>query len=741
MATRAPANRLTSSLLLKFLLLLLLVIVPISLVVGIFNYTTAGNLLKEKVQTQQLVWVNAHRDALATELIQEGERLNDLATQPFIRAGLMTFIASNETLTNTAQMWNNSGENGVLRYTYVNNELSNQLSDYRQRFPNRAFVLLGSAGGALVGVTTLRWPEYDLRKFSWWPKLDSNQVAPISLTEPQSIPQIGDNLILVIVTVTDSANDNKPLGVLVVGLPVDQIVTPILTTRDLNFGDRTWLINSQGKALAVYEVTSIFNGASQISNPTDAGSLPTSWMAQIKPLANGGSVEVNHQSDSDPPDSVFAFTPLLRNVGYAQNDPVAIAAVNQLNWTVVRSAPQSLAYADLNTTLIALAVGIALTFIAIVAVVIGIVRLLLLRPIRRMERAMGAVAHGDFAARVGGTGSDELGRLGNRFNTMVTDLDTLLQERERRQQEQQMIGTRLQGSANELQGSVVQQNEYAMQQAAALAQISATFGQLSRSATRIAQYSQQVAEAADVLHDEQHEGNVALQQTRAVLGQLRSDSESLGVIAESLNRGSSAISGVIEELNNIADETKLLALNAAIEASGAGVAGQRFSVIASEVQALADQSNAAAQAAQQSLSEVQENINEAVASIQRELQAIGDGVQQSARLEMLMHTISDTINKLNQSAVVIQQDTKQQREGSVSVAGAIESLASASQQLAQRSAVITNEAGELSRLAHRLNAQAGRSNGSGDQPKPPLTSVTKSNVANPEAQSFTQARR
>ena len=221
-----------------------------------------------------------------------------------------------------------------------------------------------------------------------------------------------------------------------------------------------------------------------------------------------------------------------------------------------------------------------------------------------------------------------------------------------------------------------------------------------------------------MLQDEQHEGDIALQQTREVLGRLREDSESLEVIADSLTRSSTAIGEVMEELNNIADETKLLALNAAIEAGGAGASGRRFAVIANEVQALADQSNTASEAAQQSLTEVQENIIAAVASIQRELQAIGEGVQQSARLESLMHTISDTITKLNQSTGIIQQDTKQQREGSVNAAGTIESLASASQQLAQRSTVITNEAVELSNLAKRLNlaaSQNGHQDGSSNK--------------------------
>ena len=713
MIAPVAANRFTASLLLKFLLLLLLVIVPISAIVGIFNYQQAGALLKDKVQNDQRVWTLSQRDALATELIQEGERLEQLGSEDIIHSSLMFNAASGDIITDTAALWQNSGENGVLRYSYVNSQLGQSLSDYRQRFPNRDFVLLANPSGALAGVTTLRWPTYDLRQFSWWPRTtNSTAIAlPIAFTEPQSIANIGDNLIIIITAVPDTQQSGRVAGYLIVGLSADQIATPILTSGDLAVGERTWLVNKDGAVLALYEVTSQVPGrAPEISTVSNVKSLPQSWFDQIKnnPSASGGSVETTQEGGNEA--SVFSYAPLQRSIGYTQNDPAVIEAVNQLGWTVVRSAPQSIAYANLNSQLIALVLGTALTFVAIFVVLLLTVGFLLLRPIRYMDRAMGAVAHGDFSARVPRASSDELGRLGQRFNQMVGDLDTLLQERERNQREQQLVSERLQSSASELQGSVAQQKEFAVQQATALAEISATFGQLSRSATRIAQSSQQVAEAADVLQDEQHEGDIALQQTQAVLGRLREDSEGLEVIADSLTRSSTAISEVMEELNNIADETKLLALNAAIEAGGAGASGRRFAVIASEVQALADQSNTASEAAQQSLTEVQENIISAVASIQRELQAIGEGVQQSARLESLMHTISDTITKLNQSAGIIQQDTKQQREGSVNAASTIESLASASQQLAQRSTVITNEAVELSHLAQRLN-QAASQNG------------------------------
>ncbi len=352
MTNPVAANRLTASLLLKFLLLLLLVIVPISTLVGIFNYQQAGALLKDKVQNDQRVWAVSQRDALATELIQEGERLEELGNEDLVHSSLMFDSASGDIITNTAALWQNSGENGVLRYSYVNSQLSLSLADYRQRFPNRAFVLLASPGGALFGVTTLSWSEYDLRKFAWWPRTNSaNAIAlPSSFTEPQVISHVGDNLILVIVAVPDNQQSGRAAGYLIVGLNAEQIATPILTSGDLAVGERTWLVNKAGAALALYEVTGHLAGeALQISTFSNVTRLPSSWFSQIKPdpACNGGSAET--QQDGSNEASVFSYAPIYRSMGYTQNDPAAIEAINQLGWTVVRSAPQSVAYATLNS--------------------------------------------------------------------------------------------------------------------------------------------------------------------------------------------------------------------------------------------------------------------------------------------------------------------------------------------------------------------------------------------------------
>ncbi len=690
-----------SSLFPRFLLLLLVATVPIFALTGIYNYQTASNRLKQEVQKGQQTWVNSRSDVLVSQLVAEGERLEAFADDSKVQQSLQAAVPNSAAITATAKLWQQSGPQGKMRYDYVNNSAGDALSIYARRYANRSFVALADRSGALLGTSNRFWPEFDLSKFAWWPTFSSSQ--GIVITQPQNIAGIGNNQVLIVYYFPQDSDLGRAAGVLVVGLDFTQIMNSLFTTQSadqqLPANESAWLTTDLGNVLSSIN-----------SNVTQ---LPSAWISTFVFDVNGNNVSPNVNGSSEvgvdekgrPEDFVFAYTQLERLTSYSQNDPTVVLAVNQLNWVLIRGTPQGIAYAGLEDQLTALVLGSVLLLLAVVVVVVIISRLLLLRPIRNMDRAISAVAKGDLSMRVPGHGSDELSLLGQKFNNMVNSLEQLTREREQRQRQQQVAGMALQGSATELQSSAVEQNSFIAQQATTLAEIAATFKELTRSSYFIAQNSQLVAEAANSLHSEQQQGNYALRQTQEVLGNLRADSENLETLARSLAQGSTAISEVIEELNNIADETKLLSLNAAIEASVEGAAGKRFAVVAEEVRALADQANTASERAQQSLTEVQGYISEVVTAIQRELVAISEGVQQSARLEILMQAITDAISKLEGSVNIIEQGTRQQRDGSATATNAIDNLAAASQQLVAQSSSVANEATKLKALSSRLQTE------------------------------------
>ena len=100
------------------------------------------------------------------------------------------------------------------------------------------------------------------------------------------------------------------------------------------------------------------------------------------------------------------------------------------------------------------------------------------------------------------------------------------------------------------------------------------------------------------------------------------------------------IGDVTTLIKRIAQQTNLLALNATIEAASAGDAGKGFAVVANEIKELARQSAQAAEDIASRIEGAQTNTEEAV---------------------KVIDDISDIINKMNESSLVITKSVEQQK--------------------------------------------------------------------------------
>lgn len=114
---------------------------------------------------------------------------------------------------------------------------------------------------------------------------------------------------------------------------------------------------------------------------------------------------------------------------------------------------------------------------------------------------------------------------------------------------------------------------------------------LERNQTDLQKVANQMEEVEKISNTGVSLSTEALQNIRAVLGDLRQQIDMTSTIettANQLQERSSEISDVVKFINSIAEQTNLLALNAAIEAARAGEAGRGFSVVADEVRSLAE---------------------------------------------------------------------------------------------------------------------------------------------------------
>jgi methyl-accepting chemotaxis protein len=220
----------------------------------------------------------------------------------------------------------------------------------------------------------------------------------------------------------------------------------------------------------------------------------------------------------------------------------------------------------------------------------------LMKPIRRIIRAIRSLSDGDLGSRSGIDGRNEVGEIGvnlDRFIETIAGVVGSVKE----------ISSRLAESSGEMSDSAAMVTDHVQKQAAAAEEIMATVEELSSGLenvsagaagqfTSIEKLTALIRSLSEVITDMGVQVREALVLTGDIAEKAKAGSESLGA----MNRSMSAIGGRTREMTDIvgiiggiSEQVNLLALNAAIEAARAGDAGRGFAVVADEISKLADQ--------------------------------------------------------------------------------------------------------------------------------------------------------
>lgn len=293
----------------------------------------------------------------------------------------------------------------------------------------------------------------------------------------------------------------------------------------------------------------------------------------------------------------------------------------------------------------------------------------------RLEATMQRISQGDLtvefwvdATDVEVLSGDELGRLGEVFNTMLARL-------------------RVTGEA--VNGMVAGLREMVAQAAAVSAHVSdgsealagasgdaaRAAGEVAGSITSVAensgsqaQTSEAVASALSVIVEEigvtqravGAVGTAAREATERsergriqiedAVGSVRAITQSVGEAASTvggLDQASAQVVEIVELIRSIAEQTNLLALNAAIEAARAGDVGRGFAVVAAEVKALAEESAASTEQIGDIVERMRSSVSETVSAIEtgRDLAETGAGV---------VYAVGSVFDEISESVATIQ---------------------------------------------------------------------------------------
>lgn len=396
--------------------------------------------------------------------------------------------------------------------------------------------------------------------------------------------------------------------------------------------------------------------------------------------------------------------------------------LDRTDWVVYVTAPVEEATSKLSYLAILsfVTAGIVLIFTIIIVIIFSS---RLVRPIQTMSNLTSSVAGGDLTLKVDHQSKDEVGRLGQNFNTMIKSMQSILLKING-------VTEHVRNSSATLVESSEETKLSAEQVATAINELATGTADIANSVTSVTDKVQYMTEtlkelsqfADEVNHtsleskDLSEKGELLINEAIKTISEANKQVQETADIIKLVDKRSSEIGNVINMITSIAEQTNLLALNASIEAARAGDAGRGFAVVAEEVRKLATETSTSADKIAKMIRETQSESHRAVRSIEQGLEVVEDGMEKViqsgdafTKISENVIEVSDQTTKINTSIQNLDEISAAISEdmGSISAvteqssAGA-EQVSAASEQQAASAVHISNDAIELSKLSREL---------------------------------------
>jgi twitching motility protein PilJ len=431
--------------------------------------------------------------------------------------------------------------------------------------------------------------------------------------------------------------------------------------------------------------------------------------------------------------------------------------VGEEGWMLAMAVDKSEIVAPVNKVVLLIAIIAAVSFGVLSAVIWGISRFIIVRPIRSIMNLFSEIGMGNFEARATVITRDEIGEMATSLNAMLDNTLVLIQSREERDAIQNSIMRLLDEISGLAEGDLTRRAVVTAEVTGAIADSFNTMAEqlsgvvknvkkatlevthVSRdanaSSTQLAKASEiqakQVARTIEAINDmagsirqvaenavrsasvsEQSTANAragaeAVQNTNKAMAEIRKNVQETARSIKRLGESSKEIGNIVQLINDIADRTSILALNASIQAAMAGDAGRGFAVVAEEVQRLAERSTNATKQIDTLIKNIQGEINEAGSSMEESIRRVVEGSTLANDAHNKLQEIETVSNKLAEITQSISTAATQQAKFSEKITMTMEEMGKVSARNLSASQQTTRAINQLTKTTKGLAASVG----------------------------------
>ncbi|MCM3722627.1 methyl-accepting chemotaxis protein [Solibacillus isronensis] len=362
-----------------------------------------------------------------------------------------------------------------------------------------------------------------------------------------------------------------------------------------------------------------------------------------------------------------------------------------------------------------LVAGIALAISVLIGVLVMIyIRKTIISPLNGIVNEANLIAAGDLSQQdILVKTKDEIGQLGNAFNSMKNNLSNLIKNIQVNSEQVNAAAQELSASTEEI-SATTEDVTVRVNDTAERAQISAhASNESARAMEETAAGVQRIAESTQKLLGNSvdatqtaKDGGQIIYDAQQQMSIISSSTNSVNALVQKLAQQTEEINNISQLITSITDQTNLLALNAAIEAARAGEHGKGFAVVADEVRKLAEQSKSSANSIVNLTLEIKADTENVERAVSDSLVSVEDGVKIIANAGESFTTIVDAVTQMSMQIQEISATSEELSASAEQVTASVNEIAQSSNESSGNLEMIAAAVEEQTATMQQVNAVA-----------------------------------